>query len=466
MADNKKIAEDVLNAVGGKENVNSVTHCMTRLRFILKDEGKAPVDAINKVNGVINTVRAGGQTQVIIGTHVDKVYDELCALGGFEKLAAVDENLDADAPKEKLTVKGVINNLMGVMSSCLTPILPVFIVCGIFKMVSTLFGPKNLGLLPAESNLYILCELVNAAGYYFLPFMVAYTASKRFKCSPILSMLLVAISLHPTMLDIVAAGEGFSIFGIPMKLINYSQAVIPVIMMVWALSYVEKFAKKICPDLLRTLGVPTLTMIIMLPLGYCLFGPICNVVMGWLADLIVFLTDKVGILAIILVGAVWALVISFGMHVPIMMALLPVWVEMGYDAIVSPAGIASAFAGFGVEIAYALRAARREDRALGWECFVTNFAANIGEPYIYGIYLRDKNALLWHVAGSVAGSLVMFILGAKIVMFSGVGFPILNFVRFGEYAVQGAIGMAVATAVSLVLGLVFGFNKHPETTEE
>ena len=347
--DHKQIAAGVLEAVGGKENIASATHCMTRLRLDLKDNAKASDDDIKAVKGVIQVVHSGPQTQVVIGQGVDQVYDEFCKMAELEKKAAVDE--DVNKPKEKLTVKGIINNMLAAVSGSITPVLPAFIIAGIFKMIAVLFGPKNLALLSEESSLYILCNLVNDGIFYFLPFMVSYSAAKKFNANPIYMMALMAVSLHPTWNGLVDAGTAFSIYGVPVKMISYVQAVFPVIIMAYILSIVEKYIKKIMPQMLRTIGVPVLTMAIMLPLGYCLFGPICNVIMSAVANAIVWLNNTAGTYAIILVAAVWSLIITFGMHVPVMMALLPVWMEMGYDAIVSPASIASVFASMGVELA-------------------------------------------------------------------------------------------------------------------
>lgn len=456
MANQTQFATDILAAVGGKENVSTVSHCMTRLRFILKDEGLVNDESVKAIQGVISVVRAGGQYQIVVGTGVDKVYDEVCKIGGFSAQETIDENLNA--PKQKLTPKTVMNNILGAVSGSITPVLPMFIVAGIFKMIATLFGPKNLGLMADDSQLYILCNLVNDAGFYFLPFFIAWSAAKKFGTNTVLAIMMVGIMIHPTMLGIVEAGEAFSVFGVPMHLVNYTQSVFPVIIIVWALSYVEKLVKKIVPEVLRSIGVPVLTMAVMLPLGLCVLGPICSVVMGFIANILIWMTNNIGIPAIFVVGAVWAMVIVFGVHVPIMTALLPTWLEMGFDAIVSPAGIAQNIAAMGVELSYALRAKSKEDRSLGWSCFVTTFSANITEPYLYGIYLRDRRALIYNAIGSGIGALTMGILGAKVVMFSGVGFSLLNFLRFGEYAVQGAIGMAVSFAVPLVLGLIFGFE--------
>lgn len=463
MANNAQIAADVMAAIGGKENVNGLTHCMTRLRFNLKDDSVVKDDIINGINGVIKVIRAGGQVQVVIGTNVDKVYDEIGKLGGLGNQTAVDEN-QADKPKEKFTVKGFMNGMLGGLTGSLTPVLPVIIVAGIFKMVAVLFGPKNLGWLTDKNQLYILCNLVNDSAYYFLPFFVAYSASKKFKANPVFAMMLSAVMLHPNMLKIVSAGESFNVYGlVPMKLVNYTQAVIPIILITWALSYVERWVKKIMPDMIRTIGVPVLVMVIMIPLALCVLGPVCYAIMEGVANGIIWMNNTIGLPTMVVVAAFWVIMVTFGVHMPIMMALLPVWMQMGYDAIVSPATIASMFAGIGVELAYALRANTKENRSLGWSCFVTNVTANVSEPAIYGIFLRDKKAMAWVMVGAAAGAATMGILGAKVVLFSGVGFPFLNFLRFGEYAVQGTIGMVVAFVVSLGMGMFFGFNKETES---
>ena len=462
MANNTQTAADILNAIGGKENVDSVAHCMTRLRLKLKDESIVRDEEISKINGVIKVLHVSGQLQIVIGTHVDKVYDEVCRLGNFEKQALEKTDIEdgAQGEKKKITIKGVLNGILEGISGSLTPVLPVIIAAGIFKMIAVLFGPDNLGLMTEESQLYITCNLVNDAGYYFLPFFVAYSSAKKFKASPVFAMLLTAVMLHPDMLEIVSAGEGFNIYGLfPMKLVNYTQAVIPIVLITWVLSKVEGWVKKIVPDIIRTIGVPVLVMVIMLPLGLCVFGPLCNVVMGGIADAIIWMNNTIGVPTTVVVGALWVLVVTFGMHVPIMMTLLPVWMEMGFDAIVSPATIASAWGVIGVELAYALRANSRENKELGWTCLITNLTANISEPAIYGILLRDKKAMAWAMISGAAGALVMGVIGARVVLFSGVGFAFLNVLRFGEFAVKGAIGMAAAFAVALVLGVVFGFEK-------
>ena len=183
-----------------------------------------------------------------------------CRIAGFETQNRISEDLDNVKTNEKLTPKSVSNSMMGALSGSITPILPIFIAAGIFKMIAVLFGPKNFGLLTETSHLFMLCNIVGSAGYYFLPFYAAYSAAKKFNCNPIMALLFAGVMLHPDMLAIVSSGEAFTVYGIPMKLVSYVQAVIPMVLIVWAMSYVEKWLKKVLPNMVRTIGLPVLTL--------------------------------------------------------------------------------------------------------------------------------------------------------------------------------------------------------------
>lgn len=182
MATNKQIAENVLKAVGGKENVQQVTHCMTRLRFTLKDDTIPDKEEVKKISGVMSVVVSGGQFQVVIGQNVPKVYDELCALGNFEKKPGIDEDLDK--PKEKLTVKSFFGNILNGVSGCMTPLIPLLLVAGLLKMVPALFGQGVLNILSPDSDLYTLFTFLGDAGFYFLPIAIGYTGSEKIWRNP------------------------------------------------------------------------------------------------------------------------------------------------------------------------------------------------------------------------------------------------------------------------------------------
>ncbi len=347
---------------------------------------------------------------------------------------------------------------MGTISGCITPILPVFVIAGMFKMFVILLGSDNLGLLKDGSDMLRLFTIVGDAGYYFFPIFTAWSAAKKFNSSPVIALMLAGIMIHPDMLAIVEDGASFAVYGIPMKLVNYTQAVLPIILIVWVMSYVEKWLKKIVPDVLRVVAIPVGTMLIMLPIALCFFGPLCAIVMGAIGNLIIWLSGTVGPVATAIVGATWGLIIATGMHVPILTTMLPVSLEIGYDPVLNPGIMVQAYSIMALAFVYALRAKTKENRELGWSTFGTYFLGRVSEPILYGIALRDKKALAWHMIGGFSGGLVAGLIGAKLYIFSGVGFPIMNVLRFGPDIVKGTIACAVGAGVTIALGLVFGFE--------
>ena len=466
--DYTQLVAEIIEKVGGKENVQGVTHCMTRLRFALADSSKESKELEN-IPGVLKVIHAGGQTQVVIGTHVHKVYDKLCEVGGFESKQAV-EATEADAAEdvkaERKGLKQFFSSMVDGLTGSLTPILPLFIVAGIFMMVVTLFGPTHIGLIPEGSDVLTILTIVGDACYYFAPVFAAWSAACKFNASPVLAMIIACVMIHPTLLEIVSAGEPFTVFGIPMRLVNYTQAVIPIVITTWTLSKVEKLMKKIIPDMVRTMAVPVFTVLIMLPLALCVFGPACYYVMAAFADAILWLSAKVGIAAMAVIGATWTFIIIFGMHIPILTVVLPAAMEIGYDPVVFPASIACGMAGLGVSLGYALRVKGKEEKALAWQYLVTQVTANIGEPFLYGVLLRNKKVLIFNMIGGAIGGALMGIMHCRVFTFSGVGFPFLNPIRFGEDVVKAAIVSVIAVVIPLILCLIFGVDTKKKDVEK
>ena len=234
--------------------------------------------------------------------------------------------------------KHLFNQLLDAVSGAITPILPIFCVAGIFKMLVILFGPEGAGFMSETSDLYRILSLVGDAAYYYFPGVLPPIARlRKFKTSPVLALLIAVVMIYPDMLAIVETESLFSVFGIPMQLVNYTQAVLPVILITWAQSYVERFFKKISPDMLRILIVPVGTVLVMLPVALCLCGPAVQFVMGLVADFIIWLASVAGPAATAVIGAFWNLIIATGMHVPIYTAILPAALQNGYDASYTPA---------------------------------------------------------------------------------------------------------------------------------
>ena len=465
MANNKQIAQNVLKAVGGKENVANVSHCMTRLRFNLKDDGAADKDAIKKIDGVLSVVVAGGQFQVVIGNNVDKVYDELCSMGGFAKQKAIAENLDKK-PREK-GVKGFckwfFGGILDGVAGCMTPLIPLLLVAGLLKMIPTLFGPACVGWLSADSDLYTLFTFLGDAGFYFLPVALGYTGAKKFGATPILGILLGAMLIHPTFLALAGTeGATFTVFGIPCKLVNYTQSVVPMILATWAMCYVERFFKKYIPDLLSTVFTPFLTIVIMIPLTFCLFGPIGS----WLGDLIGNLLNGLhnvaGPIGFALVAAFWSFLLMCGMHVVLITLAFVNIGTVGYDNFVLAASALAAFATYGVLLGGFIRAKKKDTRTQIGAYFVANFLGGVGEPALYGFIVKYKKPMLAQVIGGFAGGLVGGFAGITVYQLA----PCMNFLNFLGYVggsvsnvVWAAISAAVCVVVGCVMTIILGFDE-------
>lgn len=332
MADNKIIAESVLKAVGGEENVIDVTHCMTRLRFRLKDVLIAKDDEIKRIDGVLGVVRNGGQVQVVIGPQVAKVYEELQNTGSFSENGPVkveaNESSD-DRVKQKKTVIGVINNIIGALAGCLTPLIPVLLCCGMAKMLASVLGPNLFNVIDTESNMFVLLTMVGDAGFYFLPIIIGYTAAKRFGMTPVMGMLFGAILVHPTLLKFATAGTAFSVYGIPASVQNYTSTVFPIFLTVWIGSYVEKFLRKHIPDTIQVIGVPLITLFVMLPLQLCLCAPLGYYVGNGIAAGLVALNHVAGPLAVAVLAGSWTLLVLCGMHVALVPFVVSSFAKIG-----------------------------------------------------------------------------------------------------------------------------------------
>ena len=457
MADNKKIATDVLAAVGGAENVTTVAHCMTRLRFTLKDIDLPDTKAVQKIDGVIGAQVSGGQFQVIIGQNVPKVYDELCAMGGFAKQAAIDENLDPDAPKEKLTIKGVFNAILNYLSGSMVPMIPVLLCAGLFKTVGVLLGSTMLGVLADDSDFIVLMDMLYNAAFYFMPVYLGYNAAKQLGVTPVLGAFAGGILIEPTFEELATAGSSFSVYGIPCTPSDYSSTVVPILLTVWAMSYIEKFFKKYVPDTLSTVFTPFLTMAVTVPIELCLMAPIGGWVGTGIGYALDFLGSSGGILTIVTVGlvaALWLPLVVTGMHITLAVLAVANFMVLGYDAVVFVGTTMCLFAGYGVELAcfFKLRDKDEKSKALGY--FISNIVGGVGEPFIYGIAFRYRKTFLCDMVAAFIGGALAAILGVTAYVV-GAGSNALCIVAFMGGSTSNLVCGVIAAAVSFVLGFIF-----------
>ncbi|MDO4405379.1 MAG: PTS transporter subunit EIIC, partial [Atopobiaceae bacterium] len=391
MADNAKTAADVLAAVGGKENVTNLIHCITRLRFSLKDESIPDADAIKKIPGVIGAQWSGGQFQVIIGQNVTKVYEEVMKLG-VSGGGSIDID-EGDAKKFEWTPKNVGNAIMNYLSKSMVALIPIFMAAAMFKTIQAIVGPSMLNIADDASDLSILLNALYNAGFYFLPIYLGYSCAKALNASPVLGMFVGGIFLEPALTALASEGTTIAVFGIPAPAIAYGSSVLPIILSVWVMSIVERFFKKIVPDVLSTVFTPFLTVLVMVPLQLCVLGPIGNWGGQLLGNTLFSFGDMGGIIAIIasgIIGGAWEFLVMTGMHQVLITLALGAIAMTGYDSYVICAAIAANGASYGMALGAALRLRNKEEKSLAFGYFISALVGGVTEPVLYGVGMRYK----------------------------------------------------------------------------
>ena len=459
MAKYTDMAGRLIELVGGKDNVNDVLHCMTRLRFRLKDESKFQEDAIRKVPGVLGVQKNIGEFQIVIGPKVDDVYQEVVRVGGFAARDAVPENPDEPAAPRKLTLKALGGKLFELISGCITPVIPTFVVMGMLNTIAALLGPSVLGLLAADSDAYVLLTGMASAVTYFLPFLLAFSASRKLGANTIVSLVMAAILLSPTISNAVAAGEPFTVFGIPMTLVDYSTTFLPILLIVAVQVYVEKFLNRITPDVLKAILVPTLTVLVMAVMGLCLLGPIGQWLGNGLAALLIALSEHAGFLEGALVAALYPFLVAFGMGGPVFLATFAIYTQTGLDYLYFPFMAVYGMCIEGVATAYIIKSRKAADREIGLVALVSQALGGVSEPTIYGILFKNRTCLLVEVIASAIGGFYIGLTHTAMINLT-VSVPIVGpFLMFAgqETAnlVNGCIGVALAFVLGLVGTLVF-----------
>lgn len=455
---NAEKAAAIIEAVGGKDNVSSVSHCMTRLRLVLKDESIASDEKVKNVDGIIGVAHAGGQYQVIVGQSVPKVYDEVVKMG-VSAGGSVDENLDG--PKEKLTFKNVGKNILNYLSGSMVQMIPIMIGAAMFKTLEVLLGPDLLKIITPESDMYRLLDFLYEAGFYFMPIYIGYAAAKKLNASQVLGMFMGGILVAPSLINIVNAGEPFTVFGIPMRLVNYSQSVMPILICVWLLSVIEKFFKKVIPDALSTIFVPFLTMLVMAPVGLCFAAPIGNFVGDFVGGALNWLAGHGGFVACIVISALWEFLVMTGMHTVILMPGIMNLLMGNPDSCVMVSGGNATWAAFGMALGAFLRLRNKKEKALAGGYFVSGFVGGVTEPVLYGIGMKYKKTFICLMIGGALAGLYAGLTHVTVYLLGATNFlSILGYVAGGTgNLVNALIADAIAMFGTAALVYFFGFDK-------
>lgn len=459
-----ELCNRILEKVGEKDNITGALHCMTRLRLTLKDDSRADLTAIKGIEGVLGAQFLGGQLQIIIGPTVGEVYTEFCSIANLNKAAAVDEDLDSASggnfSKGKFDIKKLPSAILSYISASVAPVIPIMLGTGFFKMFYSILGPDLLKLLDVNSPFMQTLNIIGNAGFYFLPVFIAWSAAKKRNTSIPMALVLSVLLIDPNIIRIVEAGEPFGIYGIfPMQLNNYSQAVLPPLLMVWALGYVYALIEKYVPKSLKVIGVPFVTLIVMVPLELCVLAPAGNWIGKLITMFISFVYSFAGPVAVALIGALWMFMIASGMHIAVIQMAIINMTTMGYDPVVLSGSTVAQYTLMGIALAYFIRSKGKEKQLAGANA-VTLIAGGLSEPTLFGLLLQNKRAMIYQMIAGGIGGLLCGILGAAFYTMAAANF--LNALGFAgstrENFIKGIISCAVGFGLAFLMGLILGFD--------
>ena len=455
MSKYENLAKEILENVGGKENINSLTHCVTRLRFRLKDESKANDEALKNNPGVVTVMKSAGQYQVVIGNHVPLVYADVCELAGISNGT---QQVEEEAPQ------GLFNKLIDIISGCFQPILGPLCAAGIIKGLNALLV-FILGSSFNNSGTYMILNAIGDSIFNFLPIILGYTAAKKFNVNVIVGMIIGATLCYPTIQTDTLSAAGKAIgtlpfigsyytkfIGIPFVSGNYTSTVVPVICIVALAAQIQKIAKKFVPEMLQNFFVPFFVLIISLPIGLLVIGPVVSLLTTVLSNMFAGLYAFSPIVTAFVIGALWQCLVIFGLHWALVpMAMVNIG-NLGYDTIL-PGMLGTTFAATGVLAAMYLKLKDENKKALAIPGVISAFCG-VTEPAIYGFLLPEKTPFVFSCIGGAVGGAIMGTVAVKQYVIGGLGiFSVVNFISPKGNA-TGIIVSLIAGAVSLVVGFV------------
>lgn len=437
------LARIIIQNVGGKSNITSLSHCITRLRFKLKDESKAQTEVLKGTDGIVTVIQSGGQYMVVIGNQVADVYDAVISVGHLENIAAMDNAGKDSESKEKANP---FNAFVGIVTSVFTPFLGVLCACGILKGFLALF--VALGVLNGEGGTYNILYSLGDAAFYFIPVILGYTAAKRFKLPEMEGIIIGCAMLYPYVLS----GSGYdvsNIFGIPVTMPaagDYSGSVIPVICSVAFAAWFEKMYKKYIPDALKMFAIPLITCIVTICLTFWIIGPVTSLFSSGLSWLFTSIYEISPILMGLIVGLLWQVLVMFGLH----WAVIPIMINnlqtVGFDtAMVGMFG--TTFVQAGAVIGIMMKTRDKKLKSLCPPSIISSIAG-VTEPAIYGITLPKKapfirTCIISGIAGAVLGAM-------GVASYVGAGLGVFGYTAYINVNTGDVRGMLVAIVISIV----------------
>lgn len=453
-------AKELIKKLGGEKNVDSLTHCMTRLRFVLKDESGIDDKAVENIPGVMGIMKKGGQYQVIIGNNVAKCYSEINKLYGFS---------DTASSSGKKVKRNPVTVALDFISGCMTPMIPAIIAGGLIKVLLVVLGPSLLNVISATGDTYIIMNAIGDAAFYFLPVFIAVTASKKLGCNTYLAIMVAAMLLYPDLITLLGGEAPTKLFGfIPVIHGSYSSSVIPAMLATILLKYVEKLVDKITPEWSKNFLKPLLIVLITAPITLCLLAPLGLVIGNGLQFVLNYIYNFAPWLAMALFAAFMPFIVMTGMHWAFVPAALLAISNPGYELMLLPAMLASNIAQAGATFAVAVKTKDSKMRQIAIPAGISALLAGVTEPAMYGVTLKLKKPMYAACIAGGVGGVIMGIVKLKAYAFAT---PCLTaIVQFispdgGKNMLFACIIAALSFVLSFVLALIMTKNKA-ETTEE
>lgn len=439
MGQYSQLAKDIVKNVGGKENIGGLTHCVTRLRFKLKDQGKANDEVIKEMDGIVTLVKSGGQYQVVIGNHVPQVYAEVC------KAADIQSGQESSGEKEKLSLGAKIIDLI---SGIFMPALAVLCACGMIKGLNALFEFANF--YEETSGIYMLLNGIGDSIFYFFPVVLGYSSAVKLGLKPYLGMIIGASLMYPTL-----QGVDLNLFGLTINA-SYASTALPAILVVAIAVPLQKFFDKVIPDVIKTFVTPMLVLLVSVPLGFIIIGPVANALSDGIGSGMISIYNLSPILAGLVIGALWQVLVIFGIHMAFATVCIINIMTNGMDPVFGLMFGAS-FAQTAVVFTIWLKTKDKKLKAVALPAWISGIFG-VTEPAIYGVTLpRIKYFVISCIGGALTG-IFYGIVDLKMYSMAGMGvFGIPGFFEKGNMAastINCLIGVAIAMVFSFIATFV------------
>ena len=462
--DYQKLATDIISGVGGKQNINSLVHCATRLRFDLKDDDKANKNQLESLDGVVTVVKTPSQYQVVIGNAVSYVFDEIIKLGvinGDSDTVTPSSDTQNDVAEKK---EGIFNQIIDAITACMTPMIPALTAAGMIKVILSLATTFNW--MSSSAPTYRILDIMGDSAFYFMPILLAINASKRFKVNTSLAVIVAGILLHPNFTAWVSSGKPISFLSIPIVPDTYAATVIPALLMVWIMSFIEKGVDRITPNSLKIILNPTLVLLISAPIALIVVGPLGSFAGAGLAWVINMLQGRLGFIMVTLLAAGMPFIVMTGMHHALTPIFLSTFASTGHESLILVAQVCSNLAQGAAALAFGIKAKKPSQKSLATSSGISAIMG-ITEPAMYGINLKYKRPMIGAVIGAGVAGLYGGIMGVTLYVPQNSFMAILglNGSKGMTNVINGVIMMALSLSVSFIASLILSKGSK-ETVEK